>query len=148
MAWNVPTQRSLREVVAQEAREAGAHLAGGLVRERDGEDAVRRDPRARDEVRDAVGDDAGLAAARAGEHEQGAARVRDGVGLRGVQLGIGGRDLSGLGRRHAECPTPYEEARRSATGKPAGAQGLRRVAAAAVVRRAREPPRRWPREGL
>ncbi len=40
-----------------------------------------------DEVRDAVGDDARLAAARAGEDEQRPLGVRDRGGLRLVQLG-------------------------------------------------------------
>jgi len=80
-----------RDLGREEPLEAAAHLAGRLVREGDGQDAVRRDARARDEVRDAVGDDPCLAAARAGEHEQGAVHVLDGIGLRLVQTLQGDR---------------------------------------------------------
>ncbi len=62
----------LRErAVAEDLCHALAHLLCGLVGEGDGEDAVGRDAALLDEISDAVGDDAGLAAARAGEQEHG-----------------------------------------------------------------------------
>ena len=64
-----------------------AHLAGGLVRERDREDLVRLHPDRGDQVGDAVGEHAGLARAGAGDHEQWALRVQDGLPLRRVQIG-------------------------------------------------------------
>ncbi len=69
--------------------EAGAHLAGRLVREGDGEDAPRRDVLARDEVRDPIGDDARLAAARAREDEERPFGVNDSAGLGLVEVGGG-----------------------------------------------------------
>ncbi len=51
------------DVGADEAEDAVAHLAGGLVGEGDSEDAAGVNPLVGDEVGDAVGDDAGLAAA-------------------------------------------------------------------------------------
>jgi hypothetical protein len=68
-----------------------AHLARGLVRERDREDA-RGVGTPLHEVRDLRGDHARLAAARAGEHEQRAVDVAHRVALRGVQ-----------GKRHRGC---------------------------------------------
>ena len=76
----------LRDVVAEQRREARAHLARGLVGEGDREDAVRRHVVRRDEVRDAVDDDARLAAARAGEDEQRPVDVLDRADLRRVEL--------------------------------------------------------------
>src|SRR5262249_19844774 len=63
-----------------------AHLARGLVRERDREEA-RRIGAGRDEVRDPPRDDAGLPGAGAGEDEERAARVRDGLALLGIEIG-------------------------------------------------------------
>ena len=88
MAWNVPDPERARELGAAEPLEARAHLAGGLVGERHGEDAPRRHARARDEVRDPVRDDARLAAARAREDEQRPLGVRHGRRLRLVELGL------------------------------------------------------------
>ena len=62
-----------------------AHLAGGFVGERDGQDGGRRHVPRGDQVRDAVRDDAGLAAARAGQDQQrtfGAATASRCCGLR------------------------------------------------------------------
>ena len=71
----------------EELLEACAHLAGRLVGEGHREDAVGRHAVGGDEVGDAVGDDARLAAARAGEHQEGAVDGRDRPRLRLVQLG-------------------------------------------------------------
>ena len=56
--------------VAEQALEPVAHLPGRLVRERDREDLVRVHAAGRDQVRDPVGEDAGLPRAGAGDHEQ------------------------------------------------------------------------------
>ena len=53
------------------------HFARGLVGEGDRGDAARRHAARGNQVRDLLDDDAGLAAAGAGEHEQGAIAVRD-----------------------------------------------------------------------
>ena len=95
----------LRDVAAQDAHAGGvegrdpdparaaaedpldplAHLARGLVGERDREDLVRVGGAARDQVRDAVRQHARLAAARAREDEQRALDVANRLGLLGVQ---------------------------------------------------------------
>ena len=62
-----------------------AHLAGGLVREGDGQDALGRDPAGADQMGDAVGEDARLAASRPGQHQQRALGGLDGPALLGVQ---------------------------------------------------------------
>jgi hypothetical protein len=51
------------------------HLFGGFVGEGDGEDAARVDAPLGDEPRDTMREDASLAAARAGEDEQGTVAV-------------------------------------------------------------------------
>jgi hypothetical protein len=67
--------------------DALAHLLGRLVRERDREDLVRaRHPRAL-EVGDPVRQHARLAGTRAGEDQQRALAVRDGVALGRVEAG-------------------------------------------------------------
>ena len=53
-----------------------AHLVGGLVGEGDGQNGGRGNVLRRDDVRDAVRDDAGLAAARAGQDQQRTFSVR------------------------------------------------------------------------
>src|ERR1700691_5481772 len=58
--------------VADELVDALGYFGGGLVGEGDGEDGVRGGAALIDEVRDAVGDDAGLAGSGAGEDEDGA----------------------------------------------------------------------------
>ena len=92
---------SARDLFAAELLQPRPHLAGGLVGERDGQDAPRRHARARYEIRDAVGDDARLAAARAGEHEQRTRRMRDRLGLGLVQLDVLHRVPPTLGVRGA-----------------------------------------------
>jgi hypothetical protein len=81
------------DVAADEPLEPLAHLARRLVRERDGEDAVRRHAERGDEVGDAVGDDARLAAPRASEDEQRPFGAPHRASLRLVQLGREGRLL-------------------------------------------------------
>ena len=61
------------------------HLAGRLVGERDGQDAVGGRAMA-DQLGDAVGDHAGLAGAGAGQDQQRAGEGLDGVVLGGIQV--------------------------------------------------------------
>ena len=79
----------------EHAGEAVAHLPGGLVRERDREDLVRLHLLVRDQMRDAVREDACLPRARAGDDEQrplgGADRLELGL-VEAVQEAVGGRD--------------------------------------------------------
>jgi hypothetical protein len=85
-----PDPERASQVRAAESFEPGAHLAGRLVGERDGEDAPGRYADVRDEVRDAIGDDARLAAARAREDEKRPVMVGDRAGLRFVEVRLGG----------------------------------------------------------
>jgi hypothetical protein len=72
-----------------------AHLVGGLVRERDREDLPGLYASGGDQPRDAVGQDACLPGAGAGEHEQRTVAVCDRLALGRVQLG----EQALLGRR-------------------------------------------------
>ena len=69
-----------------EGLDALAHLAGGLVGEGDGEDVAGPDALL-EQVGDAAGDDARLAAAGAGQDEQRPFDVRDGLALGVGQVG-------------------------------------------------------------
>ena len=66
---------------AEQRRHALAHLLGRLVREGDGEDLARFGHAAPDEIGDAIGDDAGLSGAGAGEDQKRAVGVEDGFSL-------------------------------------------------------------------
>jgi hypothetical protein len=70
----------------QQLGHAFLHFARGLVGERDAENVSRRDA-ALDHVRDAEGDDARLARARAGEDQHRAANGFDGLALLRVERG-------------------------------------------------------------
>ena len=70
---------------AEQLLDAAAHLARGLVRERHGEDAVRRRALDLDDPGDAVREHARLAAAGAGEHQHRPERGGDGLALRVVE---------------------------------------------------------------
>ncbi len=76
---------SARSRAAQQRMNAIAHLMGGLVGEGDRQDAARSDAARPDQVGDAVRQHAGLARPGAGQHEQRAARMRNGLALRWVQ---------------------------------------------------------------
>src|SRR5262249_51163555 len=65
--------------------DAVTHFTGRFVGEGDGEDGARRHVFRSDEMRDAVGDRFGLAAARTGEDKNRALGVRDGFLLLGVE---------------------------------------------------------------
>ena len=71
--------------LTDEADDPLAELAGGLVGERHGEDAARRDALDADQIGDAVGEHAGLARAGAREDQQRPLRRGDGTGLLGVE---------------------------------------------------------------
>src|SRR5262249_13692954 len=72
---------------AEEALEARAHLAGGLVREGDREDLVRLRAASGDQVRHPMREHARLAGARAGDDEERPLGLEDGLPLRGIQVG-------------------------------------------------------------
>ena len=72
---------------ADEVPDALAHLPRRLVRERDREDLGRLDADRAEQVRDAAGEDAGLARAGAGDDEHRAFGVEDGLALRRIQVG-------------------------------------------------------------
>ena len=89
-------------LLADEREDARAHLGRGLVGERDREDLPRLDALDADEVRDAMGEHARLAAARAGQDQQRPFGRGDGARLLGVEprddvsgerLALGGRLL-------------------------------------------------------
>ena len=63
------------------------HLAGSLVGKRDGQDALRMHAFAIDEMRDAMGEHAGLARAGTCHHKQRPAGMHDSVELIGVESG-------------------------------------------------------------
>ncbi len=73
--------------VAEDFFDALAHLLGGLVGEGDGQDVVGGDAALLDEVGDAMSDDAGFAAAGAGEEKHGAVDGEDALALLGVHVG-------------------------------------------------------------
>ena len=72
---------------AEHVHEALAHLARGLVRERDREDLVRLDADRADQMADPVRQHAGLPGARPGDHEQRPFGVQDCLPLGGIQVG-------------------------------------------------------------
>ncbi len=89
---------------AEHERQALAHLPRGLVRERDREDLVRLHLLVRDQVRDAVREDARLPRARARDDEQRPFRRPDRLELglvETVEEALGGcdRDVSDASRR-------------------------------------------------
>ncbi len=61
--------RGVARLARNQGTDALAHFAGGLVGEGDGQDGPSGDLVGADQVRDAVRDHAGLAAARAGQDE-------------------------------------------------------------------------------
>src|SRR5437879_2876756 len=70
---------------ASRSRRPFGHLAGGLVRERDGEDRVRAHAVLADQIGDAAGEGPGLAGPGPGHDEDRPLRVEDGLPLDGVQ---------------------------------------------------------------
>ena len=82
--WKVATQRS-SAIGPRSFCTRFAHLAGGLVGEGHGQDAVGGNAAHADQVGDAVGEHPGLAASGAGQHEQRALGRLDGLALLGVQ---------------------------------------------------------------
>ena len=143
--WNVRIQIA-RATAPSMPFEPLAHLARRLVRERDREDLVRLHALRREQVRDAVREDARLAGAGAGDHEQRPFGREDGLALGGIQvcevaLGRGDGHRSMLAAE-AEVPPEHGEAaeagrvlrRRRGSGRRADRPGRRP--------RARRPARR------
>ena len=117
----------------QQRLDAGAHLAGGLVGEGDGQDAPGRHPRRAHQPGDAVGDDARLARARSGQDEQRAGGPGHGLALGGVEaVEVEGGEVGPLRGRHGGSV---------AAGPGSDAKRPRRLS---MYRRGRgsEPPRR------
>ena len=73
--------------VAQELFNALAHLGGGLVGKRDGENRVRGYALVLNEPGDAVRDDAGFARTGAGQNKYGPFNGFDGSALFGIEIG-------------------------------------------------------------
>ena len=71
---------------ADEILDALAHLGGRLVREGDGEDLRRLRADGREQMGDAAGEDAGLAGAGAGDHEQRPLGRQHRLALRRIQV--------------------------------------------------------------
>ena len=84
--WKVEISGLASVEPAEQLLDALGHLGGGLVGEGDGEDGIRRDALRLNEIGDAVGDDAGLARAGAGQDEQRAVRGLDGGALLRIHL--------------------------------------------------------------
>ncbi len=74
-------QRAERIAAGQQRGHTFLHLVGGLVGEGHGYDGVGRHPTGGDQMGDAVRDDARLAAAGAGQNQQGTFAVLDGLAL-------------------------------------------------------------------
>ena len=72
---------------AEQPLQALLHLARRLVREGDRENLVRLRTDGVDQVRDAIGEDAGLPGARAGDDEQRPFGGEHGLPLRGIEVG-------------------------------------------------------------
>ena len=85
--WKVARVGLRERGVAEDFFDALGHLLGGLVGEGDGEDGVGRDAALLNEIGDAVGDDAGLAGAGAGEQEHGAIDGEDAFALLRIHVG-------------------------------------------------------------
>ena len=85
-AWKVDSHTPLA-VVADQRLDALAHLPRRLVGEGHREHLVRLGVAVADEVRDAVGDDARLAGARAGQDQQRPVAMQHRFALFGIQLG-------------------------------------------------------------
>lgn len=101
MPWNAHGEPAA--AARHERFRAAAHLARGLVRERDGEDGPRRRALDLGQPRDAVHEHARLAAARAREHEEMArwggngfalGRVQRVEQMRNIHAAIVGREAS------------------------------------------------------
>ena len=77
--------RGIEIRVFEQPRDALPHFVGGLIGEGDRQDGGRRHPPRGDDIRDAVGDDAGLAAARAGQNQKRPFRMHHRFALLRVQ---------------------------------------------------------------
>src|SRR5262249_34732711 len=117
----------------EQSRHAVAHFLGGLIGEGDGENLARPHAVIQNEVRNAVRDDAGLAAAGAGQDEERTFGVLDGLALPGIEL----------------CEEIHSERRaeplHSSTqqSEVLGAAGWRKLGLFSALRYWSRPP--WPR---
>ena len=108
-----------------EVRESPGHLPGRLVRERDDQHVARSDDLGRERVRDAPGDDPGLAAPGAGQDAQRPRGDRDGLALGRIEVG---QEVVGVADWHpaivAGCPsrsvTATDQVARPARREPRG----------------------------
>ena len=108
-----------------------AHLAGRLVGEGDGQHLARPHPPGRQQVGDPVGQDPGLARAGAGDDQQRAALVHDGLALLGVEpleqrrgVALGGRRRR---RRASRALSISVELRKSGPGSGRSGRSSKRV---------------------
>ena len=81
------SDRQLARIRSEQLHHALAHLAGRLVGERDGEDALGRDAADGDQIGDATRQHPRLAAARSGQHEQRPLGALDSELLLGIETG-------------------------------------------------------------
>ncbi len=79
-------QPDTQVLASQQGLRPGTHLPRGFVCEGEGEDRALGDAALAHQVRDAAGQDAGLAASRAGEDQEGPAGVLDRLALHGVEV--------------------------------------------------------------
>ena len=86
--WKVAAVTPRARCSPSRSVEPQPQLAGGADAERDGEDLARRAPAGGEQVRDAVGERAGLAGAGAGHDQQRAGAVADGVRLLGREARV------------------------------------------------------------
>ena len=84
-------EHAARGAFAEQVGEPQPQLAGGAHAEGDGEDLARRRLPGGEQVRDAVGERAGLAGAGPGDDQQRPGAVADGLGLLGRQAGRAAR---------------------------------------------------------
>src|SRR5205823_9248292 len=87
---------------SDEGLDALAHLVGGLVGERDGEDPEGADAALADEVGNAMGEHPGLPRARAGDDEERTLAVDDSVELVGVEA-VGPKERHDTAILRARC---------------------------------------------
>ncbi len=142
----------------EQGAQALAHLRGGLVGERDGQDLPGGHAEVGHHVRDAVREHAGLARAGAGEHEERALAGEDRLALGVVErVDVDGAFLHGVPPGAAGCGAALQSSsggRRVGDGYRPGGRGGGSVGrpsmGRAATRRpprgsARSPPRPWRR---
>ena len=112
-----------------ECRQTLAHLGRGLVGKRDGKDLPGLNAQVAEHMCDAEGQDAGLARAGAGEHQQRALGGQDSLALGGIKAVNVDERLGGLGRRRGSVVNVERDElglRRSRSGVCIERHGFRR----------------------